>query len=121
MELERQGNVLVISHQAVMRCLVAYFLDKSAGTKINVWWWGLASLTASFAELFGGVACNYCFDFSQRKSRLKKEKKKTFLKLSNRCLSAVRGAWQEALFVRNTDAVFFPPVAFTSSLGDSLF
>ncbi|XP_041316398.1 6-phosphofructo-2-kinase/fructose-2,6-bisphosphatase 2 isoform X4 [Pyrgilauda ruficollis] len=30
MELERQGNVLVISHQAVMRCLVAYFLDKSA-------------------------------------------------------------------------------------------
>ncbi|CAM9125960.1 unnamed protein product, partial [Bubo scandiacus] len=26
----RQGNVLVISHQAVMRCLLAYFLDKSA-------------------------------------------------------------------------------------------
>lgn len=35
MELERQGNVLVISHQAVMRCLLAYFLDKSAGTKIK--------------------------------------------------------------------------------------
>lgn len=33
MELERQGNVLVISHQAVMRCLLAYFLDKSAGTE----------------------------------------------------------------------------------------
>lgn len=33
MELERQGNVLVISHQAVMRCLLAYFLDKSAGTR----------------------------------------------------------------------------------------
>lgn len=32
MELERQGNVLVISHQAVMRCLLAYFLDKGAGT-----------------------------------------------------------------------------------------
>lgn len=31
MELERQGNVLVIGHQAVMRCLLAYFLDKSAG------------------------------------------------------------------------------------------
>lgn len=31
MELERQGNVLVISHQAVMRCLLAYFLDKGAG------------------------------------------------------------------------------------------
>ncbi|XP_033995434.1 6-phosphofructo-2-kinase/fructose-2,6-bisphosphatase 2 isoform X2 [Trematomus bernacchii] len=30
MELERQGNVLVICHQAVMRCLLAYFLDKSA-------------------------------------------------------------------------------------------
>lgn len=30
MELERQGNVLVVSHQAVLRCLFAYFLDKSA-------------------------------------------------------------------------------------------
>ncbi|XP_048839315.1 6-phosphofructo-2-kinase/fructose-2,6-bisphosphatase 2-like isoform X1 [Brienomyrus brachyistius] len=30
MELERQGNVLVICHQAAMRCLLAYFLDKSA-------------------------------------------------------------------------------------------
>ncbi|KAB5546686.1 hypothetical protein PHYPO_G00074870 [Pangasianodon hypophthalmus] len=30
MELERQGSVLVISHQAVMRCLLAYFLDVSA-------------------------------------------------------------------------------------------
>ncbi|XP_069169402.1 6-phosphofructo-2-kinase/fructose-2,6-bisphosphatase isoform X3 [Procambarus clarkii] len=28
MELERQGNVLLIAHQAVMRCLLAYFLDK---------------------------------------------------------------------------------------------
>lgn len=33
MELERQENVLVICHQAVMRCLLAYFLDKSAGEK----------------------------------------------------------------------------------------
>ncbi|KAK2507826.1 hypothetical protein MC885_009635, partial [Smutsia gigantea] len=32
MELERQENVLVICHQAVLRCLLAYFLDKSAGT-----------------------------------------------------------------------------------------
>lgn len=31
MELERQGNVLVVSHQAVLRCVLAYFLDKSAG------------------------------------------------------------------------------------------
>ncbi|XP_056445058.1 6-phosphofructo-2-kinase/fructose-2,6-bisphosphatase 3 isoform X1 [Gadus chalcogrammus] len=30
MEMERQENVLVICHQAVMRCLLAYFLDKSA-------------------------------------------------------------------------------------------
>uniref|UniRef100_A0A8C3PUP7 6-phosphofructo-2-kinase/fructose-2,6-biphosphatase 1 n=1 Tax=Chrysolophus pictus TaxID=9089 RepID=A0A8C3PUP7_CHRPC len=30
MELERQENVLVICHQAVMRCLLAYFLDKSS-------------------------------------------------------------------------------------------
>lgn len=30
MELERQGNVLVVSHQAVLRCLLAYFLDKTA-------------------------------------------------------------------------------------------
>ncbi|XP_061742069.1 6-phosphofructo-2-kinase/fructose-2,6-bisphosphatase 2-like isoform X1 [Nerophis ophidion] len=30
MELERQGNILVVCHQAVMRCLLAYFLDKSA-------------------------------------------------------------------------------------------
>lgn len=35
MELERQGNVLVISHQAVMRCLLAYFLDKGAGEKLD--------------------------------------------------------------------------------------
>lgn len=35
MELERQGNVLVVCHQAVMRCLLAYFLDKGAGqTKV---------------------------------------------------------------------------------------
>lgn len=28
MELERQGDVLVICHQAVARCLLAYFLDE---------------------------------------------------------------------------------------------
>ena len=31
MELERQENVLVVAHQAVLRCLLAYFLDKPAG------------------------------------------------------------------------------------------
>lgn len=30
MELERQENVLVVGHQAVLRCVLAYFLDKSA-------------------------------------------------------------------------------------------
>ncbi|KAG8554502.1 hypothetical protein GDO81_003812 [Engystomops pustulosus] len=36
MELERQENVLVICHQAVMRCLLAYFLDKSAGILLSI-------------------------------------------------------------------------------------
>ncbi|XP_061178710.1 6-phosphofructo-2-kinase/fructose-2,6-bisphosphatase 4-like isoform X2 [Saccostrea echinata] len=31
MELERQENVLVVCHQAVARCLLAYFQDKSSG------------------------------------------------------------------------------------------
>lgn len=30
MELERQENVLVVAHQAVLRCLVAYFMDKNS-------------------------------------------------------------------------------------------
>jgi 6-phosphofructo-2-kinase/fructose-2,6-biphosphatase 2 len=33
MELERQGNVLVVTHQAVLRCILAYFLDKPASKK----------------------------------------------------------------------------------------
>ena len=31
MELERHNNAMVICHQAVARCLLAYFLDKSSG------------------------------------------------------------------------------------------
>jgi len=31
MELERQENVLLIGHQAVLRCLLAYFMDKPSG------------------------------------------------------------------------------------------
>jgi broad specificity phosphatase PhoE len=31
MELERAENVLVICHQAVARCILAYFLNKDAG------------------------------------------------------------------------------------------
>lgn len=41
MELERQENVLVICHQAVMRCLLAYFLDKAAGTGRPPGRWGV--------------------------------------------------------------------------------
>ena len=29
MELERAHNVLVVCHQAVLRCMLAYFLDKT--------------------------------------------------------------------------------------------
>jgi len=40
MELERAENVLVICHQAVARCILAYFLNKDAGIlieyKINI-------------------------------------------------------------------------------------
>ena len=31
MELERQEDVLVVCHQAVARCLLAYFMDKDRG------------------------------------------------------------------------------------------
>jgi broad specificity phosphatase PhoE len=31
MELERAENVLVVCHQAVARCILAYFLDTDAG------------------------------------------------------------------------------------------
>jgi 6-phosphofructo-2-kinase / fructose-2,6-biphosphatase 3 len=31
MELERASNVLIISHQAVLRCLVGFFLGKQPG------------------------------------------------------------------------------------------
>jgi len=28
MELEREGDVLIVGHQAVLRCILCYFLDK---------------------------------------------------------------------------------------------
>lgn len=31
MELERQENLLVVGHQAILRCVLAYFLDKTGG------------------------------------------------------------------------------------------
>ena len=36
MELERQENVLVVGHQAVLRCVLAYFLDKPGGECVCV-------------------------------------------------------------------------------------
>lgn len=47
MELERQENVLVVCHQAVMRCLLAYFLDKPAGTEIQFAWTQFSSCNIS--------------------------------------------------------------------------
>lgn len=29
MDLERQGNILIIGHQAILRCLYAYFMNYS--------------------------------------------------------------------------------------------
>lgn len=54
MELERQGNVLVVSHQAVLRCLLAYFLDKPAGM--------VGTSNASFLFFFYfDLALGFCF------------------------------------------------------------
>lgn len=48
MELERQENVLVICHQAVMRCLLAYFLDKSAGEVVGTLWGQFGDIWGQF-------------------------------------------------------------------------
>jgi broad specificity phosphatase PhoE len=47
MELERAENVLVVCHQAVARCILAYFLDKAAG-KLQI----LFAFTAKMISLF---------------------------------------------------------------------
>ena len=49
MELERQENVLVICHQAVFRCLLAYFVNKPAGTQIQA---SKNNLTQKYVTLF---------------------------------------------------------------------
>jgi len=49
MELERQENVLVICHQAVARCLLAYFMDKTRGFLLTY----LPSTYFVFWKLFG--------------------------------------------------------------------
>jgi len=35
MELERQEDVVVVCHQAVARCLLAYFLDITQGIYVH--------------------------------------------------------------------------------------
>lgn len=56
MELERQENVLVICHQAVMRCLLAYFLDKSSGTTLlSVPGSGSSMLFENLTTTIGGL------------------------------------------------------------------
>lgn len=52
---------------------------------------------------FGRVACNYCFNFLQGKSCLKKKKRKHFWNGFNHCISMVRGAEPGAFFARNAD------------------
>lgn len=58
MELERQENVLVVCHQAVMRCLLAYFLDKSAGLSTQT---GFEHKTSTLAS----VRKHFCSHLSQ--------------------------------------------------------
>uniref|UniRef100_A0A3P8WFU5 6-phosphofructo-2-kinase/fructose-2,6-bisphosphatase 2 n=1 Tax=Cynoglossus semilaevis TaxID=244447 RepID=A0A3P8WFU5_CYNSE len=56
MELERQGNVLVICHQAVMRCLLAYFLDKSAGCKVEMFYLNVEAVNTHRDRPFGKIS-----------------------------------------------------------------
>jgi len=49
MELERQENVLVICHQAVARCLLAYFMDKDRG--LCYWFSGVLLMVQMFVLL----------------------------------------------------------------------
>lgn len=55
MELERQGNILVVSHQAVIRCLLAYLLDKTAGKLLIYLYYFLPSRRFSLVETLKNV------------------------------------------------------------------
>ena len=55
MELERQENVIVVGHQAVLRCLLAYFLDHSAGILLSF----LIAARIRFVFLFFFMQKNY--------------------------------------------------------------
>lgn len=63
MELERQGNVLVVTHQAVLRCLLAYFLDKNAGAFFTCSSLSHANIALS---ALGCILCCFSFDTTLR-------------------------------------------------------
>ena len=58
MELERQENVIVVAHQAVLRCLLAYFLDHTAGNfLLLIFPW---IIVHRFIYFFRGIAVHSC-------------------------------------------------------------
>jgi broad specificity phosphatase PhoE len=63
MELERQENVLVVGHQAVLRCLLAYFLDKSSGERPKISPNHSFHLSSFFFLLFHYLFCVQKFIF----------------------------------------------------------
>jgi hypothetical protein len=74
MELERQEHVLVICHQAVMRCLLAYFLDKTAGQSDSLSWITVMDgrcLFSHFVDLFYSRFLSHVCCFSEELPYLK--------------------------------------------------
>jgi broad specificity phosphatase PhoE len=60
MELERAENVLVVCHQAVARCILAYFLNKDAGRYIHV----RVTLSTCIMKMSFIDDCNFLFFLS---------------------------------------------------------
>lgn len=58
MELERQGNVLLIAHQAVLRCLMAYFLDEPSSE------YDVIPPTTKNNPMCNRIRSKFCFLFS---------------------------------------------------------
>lgn len=48
LEMEHENNLLTISHQAVLRCLIGYFLNKSLGKYCVLWLYFLYKLVKCF-------------------------------------------------------------------------
>ncbi|KAF5394499.1 hypothetical protein PHET_11333 [Paragonimus heterotremus] len=63
MELERQSSVLVICHQAVARCLLAYFEDKNQGSCFNLFY-GTFNITHIWSFI------SYSFRFARFESKM---------------------------------------------------